>query len=206
MEHVLTTIWSLVPALIACLFEFRVTLGILRLSGRPGQILPGYLATECCILVVILPALGSGVLALLLAEMGRSSNQAWLGLVFNPYCLAVVLSTLTCGSMWLCVVLAKPKRLYADQSAFVPVVMNAVFYLAFAVIGVAGSIGLTLEARYGLDAARGESMAYFFGSLFLAPLAVSANLVLLIVHIARTRAFHRREAAGQIPTEADDAA
>jgi len=203
VERLLIAIFSLVPALIVCLLEFRVTIGILRLLSRPGKVIPDNLATECHILVVSLPAVGTGVLLLLLPV--STFNYTWLDPLFNPFSIAIALSALLSNSVWLHVVLAKPWRLYAESSAFVPLVVNAMIYLTFAAISAAFSIGLVLGSLPASDTARMVSSANFASVLIFAPLAVFVNMVLLIIHVARTRAFRRREAAGQMPTEAENA-
>lgn len=187
-----------------CLLEFWVTIGLLRLLSPPaGKVIPDNLATKCHILVVSLPTVGTGVLLLL--WVGSAFNYTWLERLSNPFSTAIALSALLSSSVWLHVILAKPWRLYAELSAFVPLVVNAMIYLTFAAISAAFLIELVLASRPASDTARMVSSANFASVFVFAPLAVFVNLVLLIIHVARTRAFRRRETARQMQAEAENA-
>jgi len=207
MAIILIAIIFLVTAACLLYMELRVTVGLFRLLVHPGhEPIPPGLASECGIWAVLGPGIFIGIHWVNSAcNLARSNTQPLVELLCSPWGAGLGVFALGSAGVWLFFLLCRPARLYASSVVLAPLLVMATICLIYSALG-----GWSMVREILMVAPPGSALSMnaivMLDSLCLIPFIFAfVNLLLLTIHVARTQASRHREAAGQIPAEAENA-
>jgi len=176
------------------LWEVQVTVRLVRLLFHPaGEPIPLRLASACFYWLLLLPGIIIGAFwNARTNDHSRFSSQPLFKLMFSPWSAGFVLFALVSLGAWLWFVLRRPARLYASPLVVAPLVLMATIYLTFSILYACSLVDEMVTAPLRVPTPTMDDVVIFGAIWLMAPLVAIVNLVLLIMHVARTQIFRRR--------------